>query len=244
MKLAKPIFLLRSTPSTMKTLFIIFLSAIFCLQIIIVQAQNNTFVMTHAQPIDSTRYQNVKGSPYLFPDFVKARIVSNKMEVYEDVILNYNGYSKNFEVKRNGWYMALDGKWYWEVEVLENEKAEKTSLLFQRGLHDKFKNEFVQVCYKGKRILLIKYHYTDMLTKEVQDVGKTVAFKRFYLKSLYYLLDNGTLTLLKNKKKSLLKTLGHSKELDKFMREEKISLSEDQDFAKLIAHYEQLLLDE
>ena len=224
----------------MKILIAFTLTSILLIQIIYAQSNKSTFVISNAKPIDTTRYQDIKGSPYLFKNFVKARITSNEMDIFEEVMVNYNGYTKEFEVKQEDWYTALDGKWYLEVEVLEDDKGEKFSMLFRRGLHEKFNNEFVQICYKGQHIMLIKYHYMDMLTKEVQDVGKTVEFKRFHPKSIFYLLEGGKLTILKNKKKALLKTLSHTKELENFIKKEKINLSNEGEFAKLIGFYEKI----
>ena len=52
--------------------------------------------------IDDKRYENFKGSPYMFDDFLNAKIFDNQGEQFENIQLNFNGFTQNFERKFEG----------------------------------------------------------------------------------------------------------------------------------------------
>ena len=72
-------------------------------------SQRNDLLFTNSQSIDEDRYKDMDYSPYLFKEWVQDNITakSNTEEAIENVLLNYNGYTKNFEVRKDNRFIAL-----------------------------------------------------------------------------------------------------------------------------------------
>ncbi len=192
-------------------------------------------IFTNAKKIDDTRYAEYKGSPYLFDDWVIGDIYDGEKKAFEQMELNFNGYSNNVEVKKEDKFVELDTKWYTKIEV----QSKDGLLTFRRGLHTFFKDKFVETVYTGKDFYLVKKFRTGLTEKEINDVGKTIKIKRFEKNIDYYFIKNGKLNQVKMKKKSLLSYLGHKKEIGAFLKENKLKLTRQADLKKVLAFYEE-----
>jgi hypothetical protein len=76
--------------------------------------------------------------------------------------------------------------------------------------------------------------------KTIQNVGEAVEFKRFFPKVDYYLMQNGELKTINTKKKTLIKLLGHKKDLEAYIKEHKLDLDSARDLKKLFTFAETL----
>lgn len=203
----------------------------------------DSIIFLNGRKIDTTRYENFKGSPYYFKDFVKATIVSNTFSLFEDLDVNFNGYSQEFEVRRGDEFIELDKKWYVRIDIdpeknkdiLDSKDGEK--IIFQRGFHAKYLTRFGNILYNDQSIILIKDYLVSLSEKTINDVGKILEFKRFDPKTYYYLIVDGEAKLLKTNKKGIIKALGYKNELETFFKAEKIKFSQDEDLKKLAAFY-------
>lgn len=209
-------------------------------------AQNAQLEVVNAKDFDEMRYEGINGSPYYFKDWVYAKIYAADRSVYEDVLINYNGETENFEAKQGDQWIDLDNTWYSRVEV-KKEKNETVFdddygdiVVFQRIILPDFKDKFYVVIHEGENFQFVKEYRSVISTKTVQDVGKTREMKRFMTKKNNYFLKEGKAKLVKLKKKSLLQTLGNSKELEVFIKKEKINFGSDKDLKKLLTYSESL----
>ncbi|MEM7655504.1 MAG: hypothetical protein AAF399_05190 [Bacteroidota bacterium] len=194
------------------------------------------YFLLNSQVIEEVRYVEIDGSPFQFEDWQTGTVYTIKLEMIKNVELNYNGYEHNFEAKKGRSYISLDDKWYLRIELGDSTDRK----IFQRGVHQKFAEKWVQVLHPGKYIMLVKLFEVKVATKTIQDVGKTVKIKRFFDTTTYYLIQDGELTMLKAKKKPLLKKLGFRAELEAFIKANDLDLKTDQGLQQLIAHYETL----
>ena len=198
-------------------------------------AQEGDFLMENSNPVKDERYQDVKGVPYLFNDFVNGTITDLEGRSY-DAMLNYNGHTQQIEVKRGDQFIILDEKFYRQVDMDWNGQT----ITFMRGVDRLRPNTFMQVLYKGAKVKLIKDFKVDISEQKVQNVGQTVYFKRFTTSTVYQMSQLAKLTRLQLNKKSLSKALG-----DKTMayaKAQKINFKDDIELAKLVAYYEQEVL--
>ncbi|MFK7981871.1 MAG: hypothetical protein AB8G86_17955 [Saprospiraceae bacterium] len=211
----------------------------FCISILTTStllAQATDVLMTNSRSIDKDRYKGVKGSPYQFEDWQKGKIISVDADVIEGVLLNFNGKTEGFEIKKGDNFIELDPKWYIRV-LLEEESGEV--ITFQKNFLPPLANKFTRVVYKSENLSIVEDFISKIEVKVVNNVGKKEEFKRFYSKRNLFLVKDKKITLLKRKKKSLYALLGHKAELEKFIKKEKLKLSTEAGLIKLFAFYEE-----
>ena len=200
-------------------------------------AQETSVLMTNSRKVDKKRYKDVKRSPYLFKEWRKGKIISVDAEAIEGVLLNFNGETKGFEIKKGDSFIELDPKWY--IRVLVATETPDEYLTFQKNFLPPLTNEFTRVVYKGANFRVVEHFISKIEVKVINNVGKKEEIKRFYSKRNYYLIKDKKATLLKLKKKSLFALLGHKSELDSFSKKEKLKLSSEADLIKLFTFYEE-----
>ncbi|MDW3651500.1 MAG: hypothetical protein R8P61_30755 [Bacteroidia bacterium] len=224
--------------SFMLILLLSFLSASF---------SQSELELLNSQKIDPDRYEDIEDSPYLFKNWLIGNVTTNSGEIIKEVFINYNGYSKNFEVKKGDRFIELEDKFYMQIELDRKKNGDKfpkyagENLIFQRSLHKQFKEKFVRLVYRGKQVSVIEKYRVTVTEKTFQDVGRTITKKRFIGTRVYYLLKDGELKNFSMKRSSVIKNFGLKKELDQFMRKQKINLDKDEDISKVFAYYEELL---
>lgn len=200
-------------------------------------AQETDVLMTNSRSIDADRYKGVKGTPYIFKDWRKGKIISVDADAIEGVLLNFNGMTNGFEIKKGSSFIELDPQWY--IRVLVKDPKSEEYITFQKNFLPPLTNKFTRVIYQGKNLSIVEDFISKIETKVINNVGKNEELKRFYSKKKYFLIKGRKPILLKVKKKSLLALLGHKSELERFMKKEKIKLSSEADLVKLFTFYEE-----
>ena len=192
-------------------------------------------LMTNSKPIDKNKYRDVKGTPYLFEDWVNGKIISNDADVIDDILLNYNGESSEFEIKHNNRFIELNPNWYLRVIVTQENNEE---IIFQRSFVAPLKNKFVRLVYKGKNLSLVEQFTAEIITKVFNNVGKNEELKSFYPKRQYFLVQRREATPIRLKKKNVLSVLGKKAELEAFLKKEKIKLDTEEQLIRVLKFYE------
>lgn len=203
-------------------------------------------IFTNSQDVDRDRYDEIKGTPYLFEHYVLATIVSSNIDVYENILVNYNGYTKGFEAYEDNKFIELDARWYLRVEIDPQQNPVlveifgEDKLIFQRGIHPKFENIFVQVLYAGLRTTFFKVFEADLTKQKIEIPGQTLNVERFVEDIGYYLVDEGGLEPVTLRKKSLLKAMGKgkAKTLENFAEENEIDFASEREVIKFIDYYD------
>ena len=228
----------------MKKTSFLFLFTTFLVSSIYAQKQRVKF--TNARDFDEKRYSEIKGSPYYFKDWVSSTIYATDHFVYENILINYNGHTQNFEATEGGKWIELNMDWIRRIEVKRkgNEKVFKTiegeEVIFQRVLQPNFPDKFAVLLYEGKNIQLMQEWRVALSEKKVETPGKTDVFERFMAKKNHYLLKNGDLKPIKLKKKNLFQELGNAQKLEAFAKKEKIKFDSKQDLKRLLSYFEGL----
>ena len=206
--------------------------------------QTDKIVLVNTQKVGADRYRDIKGSPYFFQEWQKGKILAGSGEVFEMNEVNYNGFTKNFEVRDGDEYIELDGKWYLQVEfakadnteVKEYQDAEK--IVFQKRGQANFNDRWMLVLYKGKDYTLWKEFSVGKEEKVFQNVGKEVVVERFNGNSTYYILAQGEMVRVKGKRKKTLAELGRASDAEKFVKSEDLNLKTDAGMIELIRFYD------
>lgn len=226
----------------MKYLF----SCFFLLFIHWAGAQSGDLIFVNGLDVEVNRYPDVKESPYLFKDaWHTADLLKKDMNRVPDVQTRYNMYTGEFEVRNEQKFIRLAGDQFMRIEFEVNEKGEalaagEEGLIFQAAFHPRFQDRFVNVIYTGPTMVIFRDFRANISEKKIQNVGETVAFKRFFSKVDYYIMQGGELKVLRNSKKAIIKLLGHKKELEAFIKENKTDFNSGSDLGKLFTFAETL----
>ena len=202
-----------------------------------ISAQETDVLMTNTRGIDEYRYEGIKGSPYIYSEWQTGKIISVDADVIEGVPLNFNGETNGFEIKKGNTYIELDPQWY--IRVIIDGKTPEEAVVFQKNFLHPLKNKFTRQVYKGKKLTVVEDFISKIETKTINNVGKNDVIKKFYSKTKYYLIKDRKPILFRLKKKVLLPLLGHEKELEEFLKQEKIKLNNEKDLIRLLTFYEE-----
>lgn len=201
----------------------------------LLSAQENTDVLfANARAIKADRYEDIKGSPYLFEEDRVANMYLTAGGVYEDVRLNYNTFSGNWEVKKDDRFLEVLEADFLKIDVTDGEKTRS----FLRNLHPTFGFRFVELIYRGRAVMLVRDFETTVATVTIQDVGATRQTKRFNNKENLILLRRGQATTLSGNNNKVTQALGGDKALNKFVKSEKLKLRDEADLIRLLEYYE------
>lgn len=228
---------------TMKTTF---LSFIFLLSAIYIKAQDQDLTKflddyritkeIHNEAGGTIHsYDNIEGSPYLYPDYREATIFMDKGLRYHGN-LRYDLYSGEMEFQ-------LKGKRYW---IAPKEKIEKIILddktfVFLTTGKDK-KGSFYELITDGPCRLLAKYTVDFIDAEEAKPYQDPRPARFSRKKTLYYIQKEGEEPLFIRNKKNLLSALGDkSSEIASFIRKEHLSVTRKEDLSRIISHYNELL---
>gem|GEM_PF-808811 len=219
-----------------------FLFTLLTLTIVIsVQGQQDTLFATNLKLFDNKRYEDIKGSPYLFSDWVKADIIRRDSFKFRDVMLNYNGDTHEFEVLQDGRYIELEQLWYKRIEVdpAKNKGVVEVDdkVVFLQGFHHEYVDRFALLAYEGEHVYLIKDFSAVLSEKKVQNVGKAIEFKRFTPRVKYALYHQGKITSIKLKKEEILNVLGHEKTAEDFLKANKIKKTNSEEKVIMLLKY-------
>ncbi len=218
--------------------------ALFCVTAF---SQNSKVTIEGGQPIDPKRYADIKDSPYFFKDWVVGTVIASSIEKFDDVLVNYNGHTQDFEVKNGDKFIELDERRHKRVEILLEKNPGKfkdppvEKWVFMSGIHEVFEDKYALLVYAGKSLVFLKDFSSGISEKTFQDVGRTINVKRFNNKEdLYFLLD-GELIPFKLKKKVILEVLPelYKAKAETFVAENKSKLDSEEEVIALLKFLEQ-----
>ncbi len=238
---------MRNVIQTQNTLMKQITSLLSCLLLLVsfsIAAQTSV-LSTNSQPIDEDRYDEIKGSPYLFKDPVKADILTVKDEIIEDVYLNYNGYDHGIEVYKNGRVTFLDENKYAKIIIQKHglkNNVDGDMVLVPTPQKSGTKGLYFQEIYSSPTVTLYKKFRIAKKENKINTPGETVVQQRFSKYTDYYLHQDGELTLVKDKLDDFIKVLGHKDELKSYAKKNKNKLKSDQDIKELMEYYGSLEL--
>jgi len=198
----------------------------------ILTAQSNEVLLTNSKKIDTKRYEDIKGSPYLLEAWLPGSILSNEKELTPVEALNYNAHTRTFEIKQEDRFIELDPTWYSEL-ILQADS--ETPLTFRKASHPSIEGQFMQLLYEGDG-RLYKQVESKISKKTFNNVGKTIHVEQFVDRTTYHWVKDATIQSFKMNKKSIIKSLGQKKVIEGFLKKNKVKLKSDAQLTQLIAH--------
>lgn len=193
--------------------------------------------------LSQEEFDNIQGSPYANESFIAGNIYKDDKQVFEDVLLRYNIFSDEIEIKKDA------------------NSAEEVydALLKDPDTFVKIKdNIYVFVPFEGS---IEKGHYFRIVSEETNfDLYQKseVSFKSpFYARTTYerdrpasfdqehtyYIVDKaGKFYELPDSKSKIIKVMSKKeKEVKSFIKKNKLNFKEEKDLLKLVKYYNSLL---
>ncbi|MBC5993860.1 hypothetical protein [Pontibacter cellulosilyticus] len=228
----------------MKTLLtkLVFSAALVCAAAASASAQFVALNDHLGVPVRTKSYTDVKGSPFLFDDWVRGSVIVANGTKFEKVNLMYDqvadelvfksekGETKTFvdPVKEFSFKREIDN-------VVIGEKVFRNGFTPIDGAKP---HTFYEVLVDDQTKLLKR---TSKSIMEEITYSSATKVKSFETNTAYYIARDNKLTKIKNDKKSVLAALGNKQpELETFIKKNMLDLKKDEDFAKLIAYYNTL----
>ena len=223
--------------------FLILLTSLICFQ---AYAQDDLVILNN-EPIKPERYDGIKGNPYLFGDFILAGIMDKKAGLLDSILINYNGYEKNFEHKRkDGVVIALDPNVYFGATFITNAYADprfarfmSDTTQFIQGLNMQDPLGMYVKIFNSTEVSVIKEFRVALAERELESPGATMMVRNFATSFLYYFIKPGTIESFRLKKGSVLKLID-DKQVNLFVKKEKLKLDNEQDLKKVLAYYQRI----
>jgi hypothetical protein len=185
-------------------------------------------------PVFEKRYTNIKGSPYLQPDWAAGSVKLRSGKTFDGMKLKYD------QVEDELLFLSDGGK-----EMTFSEPVAEFTIgdkAFRRGYpaaDGAPANAFYEVITEGKMALLKR---TSKKVIEEPAYNAATSVKSIRTNENYYLTaTNLELTKIKKDKKSVLAALPDKKaELEDYIKDQRLDLRQEQDIVKLISYYNTL----
>jgi hypothetical protein len=203
----------------------------------------HNIVLVKEDPIEPEDYDEIRGNPYLFDDWMTGTIIAIGARRIDNVLLNFDGYQRAFALKNES-VSEIEKRDYLRVEVdpamnPEHQFPGGKKLIFQRGLHDDFENQFVQIIHVGE-FLCVSYFDVNLAETVTYDVGKNVKVRKFQSEKRYFFVINQELVHFKLKEKSILKIIGQRKDLKNYIEREGLDIESEEGLIQLLNYRESL----
>ncbi len=189
--------------------------------------------MINATIFDSEEYKDYKGTPYLWKENKEVIIIDNKGTDYNSVMGNYHGIDQEFEVYEDNTFIRLPHSQYISIKVIND--PEVSYSLFS-NVHSKLKNKYCILHEQKPNYRIFESFIPKVSVVKLETPGKATEFNKIKARSKYYIVSGSHLIPFKIKKKHLIKQFGHKKEINKFLKENKIKIKKIEDVLVLFEY--------
>jgi hypothetical protein len=175
-------------------------------------------------------YENIKGSPFLFEDFVNGKVKLKDGKTYEGP-LRYDIYADEIEFKTS------EGEIYTVInpETIEKISLNEKQFIFIPKSNKSKQGGYFEVLVEGEYLLLTKH---GVILKDPVPEKPYVAAKpaTFITKDGKYYLQNENSGLVEIKNKEAVTSIDPNKsnDISKFIKENKLKLSDKTDLITLV----------
>lgn len=201
------------------------------------QEEDYEYLIESSRAVDPDRYVEVRGTPFRYNTFRPAVLYDIGVNQYLLDSVNFNGFTQQFEYKREGQWRELNPNNFLRVEMKDDDGVTNT---YGRKINPRFPNKYAEILYNGDFIVATMVFDVQNDEKIVQDVGRTLKLRRFSSKSLHFALVDGDLIAIKTTPKSLASDLGHKSELSKYIKANKLKPNRRADLVKIYQKADEL----
>jgi len=214
-------------------------------------SQQSTKISMLSTALNEDRYPDIQKSPYLFDEYTPALVYDKKKNVTDEYLLNYNGYTKEFEFLYKGKTYVLDIRHYDEIVIEKYTKSAdysskyvSESIKFVKGLDPNDQKNFQILVHADDHLSVYKKFEVKLALSESTGNGKGLVKTEFFLNGFfYYMLKDNTVSKLKLNKKNVQANL-NDPEVVSYVKKNKLKLNSEQNLKQLLAYYTEVILVE
>ena len=189
----------------------------------------------------SFQSRDVKGDPYLNPEFTRGKIQVNKNVETGEKLLRFNTEQNILEFKEGSGFYGIDPHKIDGFVLM----GEPNNLVFKNGFksddHDINKSTLLRVLYEGDTKLMA--HHTTSLKENLASYGSAQQKDEYVDNVKYYIMDaSGNFTEIKLKKGDVMDALDNSMEdqLEKYADSNNLSFEDENDLVTILTRYDSL----
>lgn len=208
-------------------------------------AQTGDALLTNSQKFEIEAYKDIEGSPYYFEEWQLGKVYPKELkseeEKPEEYLINYNGYSKSFEIRKGERFITLDEQYYNKIEVQLMEDNELRNLVFKTNAHPTIQNRFMRVVFEGTAFEVVQDYQVRLSQREKQTYAKKEIVESFIKNPSYFLVQNNKAQTIKLKKKHILSLFKDQEAaIKKFAKKNGMKLNSEKDLISVLGYYESL----
>jgi len=213
---------IKSIPSILALLLLLVTSA---------AAQDITFRDLVGVSVKGSGYSEVKGSPYFSDEWLPGAIKANDGKVYNNVFIKLDEVKSQLLLKT-----SLSGaESESTVPIIEFRVMHFGASKVFKSQKVGSKMKFMEVLYEGK-VSLFKLHQKDIVDDRA--FNSATADKKITESIFYYLSLDGELQKVKLSSKTVLMYIkDHRQELEKYIKDNKLSLDNEKDVVMLLQYH-------
>ncbi len=185
--------------------------------------------------IQTTGYEKLDGSPYLTKDFVESVVYFRNDSAYR-IHLRYNLFDQRMEYEYKNTIYSISNP----EDIYKIVMGDKTFVyLYSRSNHDF--DGYYQLLVDGQAVLLKRMEVEHREAEKPQGIYDPKPDRFIRKADRYYVLISGSEPKLIKNKKSLPEIFeAKTKELENFIKKEKISIKKEAGIIRLIEYYNSL----
>ena len=197
--------------------------------------ENDMRDMVEQQLVPTIQKTEVEGTPYYTEDFTNGSLELYNGNKTEELTMNFNIYENRVEYQYNGNTYAVSSAGVRHFNLTTNGEDK----LFKKGFESRRldANEFVEVVVEGPISFLIK-HEVNFTENSGGGYGSATQKSTYSKNERYYLQKNGeTIYLRRPNNRRVSRHFDGNKEVEAYIEEQNLDLSEPQDIAKAVTKY-------
>lgn len=210
--------------------------------------QSATLLM--GSELNEDRYPDIQKSPYLFAEFAPALVYDKKKNITDEYLLNYNGYTKEFEFLYKYKTYILDVSNYDEIEIAKyipsadySSKYVSESIRFVKGIDPKDRKNFQILIHADDNLSVYKKFKVKLSLSESTGGGRGIVKVQFFANNFfYYALKDDAVSNLKLNKKNIQASLNNP-EVASYVKKNKLKLNNEKELKQLLAYYREVILE-
>lgn len=179
------------------------------------------------------RFKGIEGNPFIFEEYLSGRILMKTGKVYSQDKINYDAYKNDIIVIHKGNELFMNKGIIKGFELFYGGDTLVFKKIEQGGNND----FFVQVLLDSPICLLKKTEKTIVAPTNTGAYSSGKLNSEFHTKQKYYwLLKEGSLQEIKSKRDFLSEFSASDKELELFMKKNKLDLKTESDLLQIFSY--------
>lgn len=188
-----------------------------------------------------TRYEGVKGTPYLYEDWQKGAIMVSGVVEPQPALINYDCVNGQLLVRLSDGSPAALPVEYIPAFLISDPMQSDGFAFFVSDSDQKGNRTFYKVIYNEKTILYqhLKKHFKPADYQRAYNPDRR--FDSFEWEKQYFIKTGNTTEKIKSNPKSILKFFpGKEKEINRYLSENKINIRNEEEIIRLLEYSDSL----